>query len=99
MASRIQMKETSTAGATGCRQPGKKKAKEREFSVGRLHISPLVVNPPIATSWFTITASQALRRSEAWWSELRSESLIRIRYNFTLHAKSTTFDNLYVREI
>ncbi|GBN53866.1 hypothetical protein AVEN_247781-1 [Araneus ventricosus] len=75
MDSGIQMKETSATGATGCKQPVKKKAKEREFSVELLHISPLMVNPPIATSWFTITARRALRRSTAWWSELRSESL------------------------
>ncbi|GBO31907.1 hypothetical protein AVEN_206161-1 [Araneus ventricosus] len=33
MDSKIQMKKTSATGATGCKQPGKKKAKEREFSV------------------------------------------------------------------
>ncbi|GBM75002.1 hypothetical protein AVEN_195309-1 [Araneus ventricosus] len=72
--SKIQMKKTSATGATGCKQPGKKKAKEREFSVERLHISPLEVNPPVATSWFTITARQARQRSAAWCSALRSES-------------------------
>ncbi|GBM45696.1 hypothetical protein AVEN_14141-1 [Araneus ventricosus] len=32
MGSRIQMKKTSATGATGCKQPGKKTAKERESS-------------------------------------------------------------------
>ncbi|GBN26562.1 hypothetical protein AVEN_210127-1 [Araneus ventricosus] len=84
MASRIQMKETSATGATGCKQPGKKKAKGREFSVQCLHILPLVVNPPVATSWFTITAPHAQRRSRAWWSALMSESFD----SNPLHAKT-----------
>ncbi|GBO03356.1 hypothetical protein AVEN_104572-1 [Araneus ventricosus] len=74
MASRIQMKEALATGATGFKQPGKKKAKGREFSVQPLHIFPLVVNPPVATSWFTITAPHPQRRSAAWWSALMSES-------------------------
>ncbi|GBO25457.1 hypothetical protein AVEN_260204-1 [Araneus ventricosus] len=43
MASRIQVKEISAIGATGCKLPGKKKTKKRELSVERLHISSLVI--------------------------------------------------------
>ncbi|GBM90914.1 hypothetical protein AVEN_46397-1 [Araneus ventricosus] len=33
-----EVKKTSITEGTGCRQPGKKKAKEREFLVARPHI-------------------------------------------------------------
>ncbi|GBN00433.1 hypothetical protein AVEN_55233-1 [Araneus ventricosus] len=38
MDSKLQVKKTSVTGGTGCKQPGKKKAREKEFSVERLHI-------------------------------------------------------------
>ncbi|GBM36058.1 hypothetical protein AVEN_221226-1 [Araneus ventricosus] len=38
MDSKIQVNNASITGETGCKQPGKKRAKEKEFSVERLHI-------------------------------------------------------------
>ncbi|GBN44629.1 hypothetical protein AVEN_137476-1 [Araneus ventricosus] len=38
MDSKIQVKKASVTGGTGCKQPGKKKAKEKEFSAERLRI-------------------------------------------------------------
>ncbi|GBM93623.1 hypothetical protein AVEN_179130-1 [Araneus ventricosus] len=74
MDSKIQVKKTSVTGGTGCKQPGKKKAKEKEFSVESLHVPPLAVNPRVITSWFTITTCQTRRILAARWSESKSES-------------------------
>ncbi|GBM36089.1 hypothetical protein AVEN_221248-1 [Araneus ventricosus] len=53
---KIQVKKTSVTGGTVCKQPGKKKAKEKEFSVERLHIlrwrceAPIVDNLSLSVS-------------------------------------------------
>ncbi|GBN19775.1 hypothetical protein AVEN_48036-1 [Araneus ventricosus] len=57
MDSGIQMKESSATGATGCKEPGKKKGKEREFSFERLHISPLVRSRRDDTRWHPLQDS------------------------------------------